>query len=167
MSKKGTKQLQRRLLNETSKHREQELLKDRYKSVAEAAQEEAERYKTRFREFGSNVETIETEGLVQCLKWEISPQAWGNYIISREGLSDDGVIKAHREALKSIVQGLMDGNMVQFIDKTDGELGPLGGCTYAVKLYVVPWEQMPHRKTIELSQYFGDDPLKQEAQNAT
>ena len=157
--KKGYKRLQKRLLNETYKHREQELLKNRYKAVADKAQEEAEYYKDRFRKFGSNVETVEPTGKpVECLKWTLDMQQWGNYVAAMRPIEDEAIQYAHQMALEGLVKGLMEHNIVQFIDKV-GQ-GPFDGNTYAVKLYVVPWEQMPHKRTIELSQYIGDDPLK-------
>lgn len=148
--KKGYKRLQKRLLNETYKHREQELLKNRYKAVADEAQEEAEKYKERFRKFGSNVETEETTGNVVCLKWEVEQIPYGTYGITCEPLKSESIPIVRKELLERIAQGLMDQNIVQFIDHTDSS--PFGRCTYAVKLYVVPWEQMPHKRTVELRQ---------------
>ena len=150
--KKGYKQLQRRLLNETYKRLEQQMLKLQYKEVADAAQEEAEKYKERFRKFGSNVETVDTGGGVECLKWEVEPQQWGSYVATLGKLSDESVKEAHRTAVEKIVQGLMERNVIQFVDKTENAYGPFVSCIYAAKLYVVPWEQMPHKRTMELYQ---------------
>ena len=148
--KKGYKRLQRRLLNETYKRIEQEQLKNQYKAVAINAEEEAEYYKDRFRKFGSNVETVEPTGkLVECLKWTVEQQPWGQYAKTDKPGSDDWIAYVHKWLTERLVKGLMDRNIVQFIDSEEGPFGSV----YAVKLYVVPWEQMPHARTIELQQY--------------
>ena len=139
----------RTLRRDFRKWKEQELLHRRYKAVAIAAQEEAEKYKERFRKFGSNVETIEEDGAVKCLKFTVEQQPWGTYAESVHTLKEDDIAYVRRELLDCIVQGLMNHNIVQFLEHDNG---PIGGRTYAAKLFVVPWEQMPHKRTIEIMQ---------------
>ncbi|MCR5566010.1 MAG: hypothetical protein K6F61_04100 [Clostridiales bacterium] len=152
--KKGYKRLQRRLLNETFKRIEAEK-KARYEKIcADNALEEAEYYRERFRKFGSNVKTADTEGKVICLKWELTPERWGNYAT----VCDVTNITPEMEELivsrlsRQLTEGIVKRNLAQIIRHSPEDpfnmFGALG-----IKLYIVPWEQMPHENRIEMRQF--------------
>lgn len=150
MKKRSYKREQNRLYREIKRRIAAEARIDK-------AEEEAKYYKNRFREFGSNVETIEPgSGTLQMLKWQLKAEAWGQYI-----RLDDRIVEAHdketiqkimsEEIVRKIAEGLIERNLVQFLIKDPVVSDPLNRYgTYAAKLYVVPWEQVPHRKIIEV-----------------
>ena len=122
------------------------------------AEDKAEYYKNRFKQFGNNVKTVEPDSgkLVVCEKWEIKPQDYGHYacITDLSEVQEEMIIK---ELAQSIAKSLLENDLVQFISNrnclADGPIKP--GGTVAAKLYVVPWEMMPHdrRNKIELFKY--------------
>lgn len=120
------------------------------------AEEKAKFYEDRFRRFGSNVETVDT-GSGECVvteKWTIEQQPWGKYVTCREDISDEELEKLKEFLVDGIARGLIEKNLVQFISKERNDHFPIAEFkTLAAKLYVVPWEQMPHAKTLELEKF--------------
>lgn len=150
MKKKGYKQMQKRLLRETKAR----LLAQADNSYNKMMKEF---YEKRFRKFGTNVETIEDRNIIECLKWEITPEQWGNYAVRNWDdmlTNDDAYVKIKKILIDQIAEGLIDKNIVQFIVKEGSMIsGPFGMPTVGAKLYLVPWEQMPHKRTIEMRQF--------------
>jgi hypothetical protein len=135
--------------------------KDELESVKrdlDDAKSKAEYYKKRFREFGTNVETVDEGGdCIKVMKWTVKPQTWGTYItfmdngeMSREELEQ--LFRA--KLLNKIAEFLVENEIVKYITRLPGEsFDPLAFGTAGAKLYVIPWDQMPHKRTIELTQY--------------
>lgn len=125
--------------------------RDRYK-------EKTEYYEKRFREFGKNVETIEPDDLcIKQLKWEIRPEQFGDYamIMKHFDQSVEEMGKALREkVVRGMAEAMIENNLVQFIENFSDEDDPFSLMgTIGAKMYVIPWEQMPHKRTIEIRQY--------------
>lgn len=125
--------------------------RDRYK-------EKAEYYEKRFREFGKNVETIDPgDRYIKQLKWEIRPELFGNYamVVNHPDVSAEEMVKAKREKIvRGMAEAMIENNLVQFIEKVSENDDPFSLMgTIGAKLYVIPWEQMPHKRTIEIKQY--------------
>jgi len=107
-------------------------------------------YKERLSKIGKNMKTVEpVSGYVRCIKWELDPKQYGEYIVS-DGLEDPERVKLIKKKIaEGIARGLMENEIAQFIVRdlhscdpaTDIGFGTVGG-----KLYVIPWEQMPHDK---------------------
>lgn len=110
---------------------------------------ELERMKDRLRELGKNTETIDGGPGITCIKREITPIPYGDYsYVAREFNYE----YFKNELVRQIAAGLLEENMVQIIHKTPGQLdGPLDMPVMAVKLYVVPWEQMAIPKRIYIN----------------
>lgn len=120
------------------------------------AEEKAKFYEDRFRRFGSNVETVDPGSgkLVVMEKWTIEQQPWGKYAICREDISDEELEKLKESIVEGLVRGLIEKNLVQFILKERNTVFPIAEFkTLGAKLYVVPWEQMPHERTLELERF--------------
>ena len=118
----------------------------------EMAEDKAEAYRKRFEEFGTNVETIEDINGVKMLKWTMMPRPWGAYAAYSQDMpiNKDEIKKtlAYR-----IANGLIENNVVQFIDKPADPEDPIGNVsTLGAKLYVIPWDKVPHSRTLELRQ---------------
>ena len=152
------------MLNRTGRLIKQAILKSEEERKDEhlkrvQAETERDRYKERFRRFGTNVVTIEPDNgkALRMVKWEINPETYGNYMTLMEPdllMQSEIQRRIQEELVRSIVKGLMEANMVQFISKGRNEFDPIQRfCTVAAKLYVVPWEQVPHKRRIELMQY--------------
>ena len=129
-------------------------------AIVSDSKREAEYYKKRFREFGSNVETIDPTNncYITQVKWETKPEPWGHYIVFNKGLLDypdkDKVFKEMKDRIVyEIARGLLENNLVQIIIHTPKDGPMFNESTIGAKLYVVPWEQMPHKRTVELRQY--------------
>lgn len=155
MKKKTYKAIQNRYYNELKKRIIAEGKIEQYRITAEDCKDETERYRKRFREFGMNVETIDPEPgcIVKQLKWEIEPQLWGEYVVlMSDTMTDDLIIEQVKERIvSSITKGLIEQNLVQFIKKEKCDFAMLKDQgTFGAKLFVVPWEQMPHKRKIEL-----------------
>ena len=123
----------------------------------DSAVETAEYYKERFRNFGNNVKTIgEGKGysLVQE-EWTLEPEPYGTYAQYVDIIDGGGEFREFvvRNLTEKIAKGLIENNLVQIIEKSGGVFGTP---TLAVKLFVVPWEQIPHKKTIALRRYVED-----------
>ena len=153
MSKRGYKKIKDKLYREIKRRIQAE-------ARIEPAEAKAAFYEKRFREFGSNVETVDPgEGKAVVMeKWELHPQAWGkwakfdNAIINLD--NEEAIFQQIKEEImRKIVGGLIEQNLVQIIrhDPDDSPLNRYG--TYAAKLYIVPWEEMPHKRTLELKRY--------------
>jgi len=167
MTRKGYKQIRNALYREIKQRLVAEHRITSAEAEAERAKEEAEYYKKRFRDFGSNVETVEPDNgkIVQMLKWELKPQAWGHYVVVDDVLIENNNMRTVQRILadkviEGLAKGLIERNLVQFITKGPESYNPLNRHgTYAAKLYVVPWEQMPHGKILELKHY-SDEVIK-------
>ena len=151
MKKRTYKQMQNRLYREIH----QRMLAE--EQIA-PEKESAEYYKKRFMAFGSNVETVEGKGYIDMLKWEVQPEPWGHYARVDESFFQMGMEEAFRglkgDLVRHLVDQLLENNLVQFYTRgydVKDIMYPMG--TIGAKLYVIPWEQMPHRRTLELKQY--------------
>ena len=112
-------------------------------------EKELERMKDRLRELGKNTETIDGGQEIRCIKREITPIPYGQYTV---GNAPYAYIR--NEMAHQIAMGLLEENMVQIIQKTPGVYdGPLDMPTMAVKIYVVPWEQMAVPKRIYIKPF--------------
>jgi hypothetical protein len=125
---------------------------------AARAEELADYYEKRFLAFGSNVETVsEDTDAVKVLAWNLEPQVWGQYCAINPMLEMTGDIyeKTKTRLVESIVRGLLEKNLVQFIVKNPYEsFGSFSVySTVGAKMYVVPWEQTPHEKTLRVEQF--------------
>ena len=105
--------------------------------------------KERFRQAGSEVETMEDVPQIPVITAEINPQQYGMYSVVDKKVLEEQTFrnKIQRELITKMVQGLMDGEIVQFIVK-ENTWDPMmyGTYTYAAKLFVVPWEQLARKK---------------------
>lgn len=120
------------------------------KADLQMKEQELERMKDRFRELGKNTETIDGGAGVTCIKREITPIPYGDYSYVAGEFNYEYF---KNELVHQIAAGLLEENMVQIIHKRPGRLdGPLDMPVMAVKLYVVPWEQMAIPKRIYINQ---------------
>jgi len=141
MKKKSYKKLKNRLYRAIEKS-------EREEQRAEEAEAKAKYYEKRFLTLGSNIEIKDTGHCLVELTWQIKPEEWGNYAVITGGEIDE---KIKEKVAQTLAEGLIENNLVRFITREPGVEDVLGIC--AVKLCVVPWEQMPHKRTIELKQY--------------
>ena len=75
--------------------------------------------------------TIETE--------EIRPEQYGNYALMVDELDDEILDQCKEKLVESLVKGLMDNNVVQFIER-NSRPDPLSMySTVAAKINVIPW----------------------------
>ena len=163
MKKKTYKAIMNRLYRETKARMIAEGKIALAEDKANRSEEKAERFRRRFRNLGNNVKTTDPgDGkYVRMMKWEIKPEPWGEYMVfTREMFQNMTTDELYRYCInklaRQITEGLLQEEMIQFIvhdpDAFNGnETGIL-----AAKLYVVPWEQMPHKKTIVIKQYVDD-----------
>lgn len=115
----------------------------------ELLEEQYNKLKERFRHAGSEVETLEDVPQIPVITAEINPQQYGLYSVVVKRMLEDQSFRdmIQRELITRMVQGLMDGDIVQFIVKENTwDPAMLGTYTYAAKLYVVPWEQLVRKK---------------------
>ena len=96
----------------------------------------------RFTRLGTQIESLDSGGLIQMI--EIKPIPFGQYAI----LSDDFIAKELPDVIKSqivnnMVSQLLEQGYVQFL--TGSRLDEV---TLGAKIYVVPWEQMARRRTV-------------------
>lgn len=121
------------------------------------AETQAEYYKDRFQRMGSNVETVDPEPgcPVKVEKWEVRPRAWGTFLIMNPSEHPDLAIKFAKESLvREIARSLIENDLVQFIvHEFEDDDDPLndGRGTVGAKLYIVPWEQMPFSRRIQIA----------------
>lgn len=153
MKKKTYKQMQNRYLRtlKRAKIAEGQSVLDRM--AKESAEETANYYEKRFRAFGSNVETDEN-AKGYCLvkeKWELNPQTWGNYALLCDNVTEEQKEAVIQRLTQSIVDGLVKNNLLQIVEREG--CGPFEHNTVAVKLYVIPWEQIPHKRTMAVYRY--------------
>lgn len=164
MKKKTYKAMKNRLYCE---HKAWVIEKEKRQSAEDriqAMEEMAKKYQQRFRQIGSNVETIDPgDSAVKMLKWTIQTQQWGNYIVFDSALIDqmeEGALekKLKEELVRRIAEALLENDIVQYIIR-EPDLIPINAYgTFGGKLYVVPWEYMANRsKTIELMQKAEDE----------
>ena len=119
-------------------------------------EKEVEYYKKRFRDLGSITETEDefTGGrlVVEKFTADIIPFGGYCYIEDRDRYNGGDEI-AQQHLVRNMVEALIEKNLVQFIYQRD----PFNGVVkIGAKLFVVPWDQTPHRKTIELLQLVND-----------
>lgn len=123
---------------------------------------EADRYRKRLVNIGSNMEVVtpKDDGPITEVKWTADIQAWGHYIrfdhnyIYNSPDRDEMFLKMKKTLAEKLAAGLIEENLVQFIVKDPETGSPFSReGTLGVKLFVVPWEQMPHKRTIEIRQY--------------
>ncbi len=155
MKKKTYKRMQTRLLRETKKYLSEHVMRLDAESKIDEAEQKASYYKKRIRKIGENMETVNVRPgkAVAMVKWEISPEIYGTYKrIDRIDLLSEETIK--KELAMRIAEGLLDQELIQFICKETEPYDPLGRfATIGAKVYVVPWELMPHQRSMELMQY--------------
>lgn len=164
MKKKTYKRMKNRLYREIVKSQHLQ-----YR--AEIAEEKAEKYQERFHKIGSNIETIELEpgNQVVMLKWELKPEVWGDYLkfgtclIEKHNEKEiEQILK--KEIIHNIAEGLIDNDIIQIIIREPSIIDPLDRYgTYGAKLYVVPWEQMGVKKTIEFRKLMGEGQISEQA----
>ncbi len=113
--------------------------------------QEIEALKKRFRRLGSQIRTIEeTESSslrVVTTKIDIEPLQFGDYIALKNGTAEDWKDEILEEAKSRLAEqlatALMENNMIQFIVRDQSEFSPLDQfTTVAVRVNIVPWEQM-------------------------
>lgn len=161
MKKKTYKAMQRRYLRVL---RQNVALRLDNKILAEEKEEAEERYnrlKKRFMEFGRNVETVDPESGRNLVaeKWEMHAESLGNSLMfstRKDDLTQADYLalidQYKAELIKGIVNVLMEDQLVQFYTKEE-DYPLFGGTILGAKIYVVPWEQVPHRRTVELRRY--------------
>ena len=156
MKKRTYKQLQNRLLRETKKRLEAQFARIDAERDRKNAEERATYYKRRIQEIGKNMETIDTEngGGVVTLKWEIKPEPIGAYLLTNKFYTEDvsEIVRKLKDTIaKRMADMILENDLVQLFTKEGCDYDPLESAgTIAGKLYVVPWEQMPHKRTLEL-----------------
>ena len=150
MSKKNNKRLRREL----AKANANLALMQAEKSKAE---DEAAYYKKRFRDLGSNVKTMDESpsgGRLVVQSWTVDVIPYGGYCYITDGDRYDGGDEfAAHNIVSQIAEALIKKNLVQFIYQRDpiNRLVSIGA-----KLFVVPWEQTPHQRTMEIKQFVDD-----------
>lgn len=105
--------------------------------------------KERFRRAGSELETLDASPQIPVVTAEIEPQAYGIYKDADAWVltEKDAFKSLKRELLTRMVDGLMDGNIVQFIAKKNLDYPFYSDMyTFAAKMYVIPWEQMVRKR---------------------
>lgn len=121
--------------------------------------QEIEALKKRFRRLGSQIRTIEeTESSslrVVTTKIDIEPLQFGDYIALKNGTAEDWKDEILEEAKSRLAEqlatALMENNMLQFIVRDQSEFSPLDQfTTVAVRVNIVPWEQMAVGKEISI-----------------
>ena len=164
MRKKGYKKMQRRLLRETAAHQKERRRRIAAETDLYISTREKEEIENRIRKIGMNMETINESvpGAVVMIRREIQPETVGNYRNFFEGSfrEREWLIE---EMAHALAKGIIEMNLAQIITRGKSEIGgpmeELG--TIAVKMFVVPWEQMAkaHSKIEirELVNKFGRD----------
>ena len=118
--------------------------------AAAEARSTAEFYKRRFRAFGSNVKTVhDISPDLKCIEWSLKPVQYGNFAVIGNAEQMEHELK--RELVERLTEGLIENNLVQVISRTP-DSDPFFPGTYAVKLFVVPWECVPHQREVRLKQ---------------
>lgn len=106
-------------------------------SEAEEARRYAKEFSDRLFRLGScDYEQAE----ITCV--DVKPQPWGQYMVLNpyaEPITDDQLREIKYRLTESIVKGLIDKGLVQFIVK-GGDI-PFEPQTIGAKLFVVPWEE--------------------------
>lgn len=143
--KRKTAKVIKRAKQEVEKARQAAAL---LKVEKEAAEEKAEYYKKRFREFGSNVETVKTDGIM-CNEWTVEVKPYGAYVAMAPETTGADDVYALSMLAEKITNGLLENNIIQIIRHDETPFSPR---TVGAKLFVVPWDQMPHTRTIKISQ---------------
>ena len=160
MKKKTYKAMQRRYLRVLKQKEELRLDNEILAEEKEEAEERYNRLKKRFMEFGRNVITeYPGSGNIVTEKWEMHAESLGNGLMfstRKDDLTQEDFLalidQYKAELIMGIVNVLMEDQLVQFYTKE--EAYPLfGGTILGAKIYVVPWEQVPHRRTVELRRY--------------
>ena len=155
MKRKTYKRLINRINRETFMREMSEKLANQL--IPKAAK--AEFYKKRFQDFGTNVETTEPGSgkFVVCEKWSLRWEPYGVYKKFPGTINEEDVEQIKKELAEKIAGALIENNLIQFFVKEADDFGPLTEfATIGAKLFVVPWEQMPHKRTIELKKYVDD-----------
>lgn len=164
---KTYKWMQRRILQETKKrlfaegkfnlehHSAERARRDR-----DEANARADRIINRFRKFGTNVKTIDgNHGPIVQLTYSIKPDIYGKRIMFGPDTSEayeDGIDFEEQmleNVTKELVKTLIDENIVKFYAMPsyyNDHLTDQG--MYGVKLYVIPWDQMPSKNIFEMRQ---------------
>ena len=119
---------------------------------------ELDEYKARFRRAGSAEYDYFAAQQIKEYTAEIKGIPWGTWCALCEGADDDDVYTAKLRIAESIVMGLIERDLLQFIVKEPGQVDrdPLNTMmTVGAKVYVVPWEQMT-TKTISVRKRESD-----------
>lgn len=159
MKKKKYQRMKNRLYNAIRDATYYRISRDDERREKEEYKEKAERFGKRIREIGANMKTVDPGSgkMVQMVKWELDPKEFGAYMRTIHDIHDPANLERFSEELiRGLVKGLMQEELVQMIIREPDFKNPdpldIYG-TIGAKIYVVPWEQMPHRRTIELKQY--------------
>lgn len=155
MKKKTYKSMQNRYLRTLKRAIVAEARMQGAEYAKEKAEETAEYYEGRFREFGSNVKTFGEGNGISCVEeeWKIESVQYGTYAATERNIDpeyEDYIIGA---LTNKIAKGLVERNLVQVIKNRDG--GPFDSAI-GVKLFVVPWERMPHEHTTTIRRFLRD-----------
>lgn len=161
MKKKGYKFMQRRLLRAELRYRSEHEKRILAEGRIQLAEEKAEKLRNRIRSIGQNMETIDKDiNEVRCIEWTLNPQAWGQYValtpnmdvIPQEAMED---VKA--ELAMAIVEGAEKNGLIQYVTRGGSLSDPLDqAVSIGAKIYIVPWEQMPHRRSIKLRELVNE-----------
>ena len=160
MKKRSYKRMKNRLYREIKARITEEGRRISAEGKIAEAQETAEYYKGRFRKFGTNVDTIDLKSgnYIAELKWELTPESLNKYMwVSmeewKEKIPEYAVTEHMKDLAVQIAEALIENNLVQFSSRDPEDYFPLANkAALGAKLYVVPWEQMPHKRTMELRQ---------------
>lgn len=146
MKKKGYKQMQRRLLNETLRRMTAETNREWAERDAMVARMQEAETMRRLRSIGTNMETVDEDvpGALKILRREIKPERVGTWAVVNPLLMDENMENFMREMAQDIAEQIVENSLAQLTVKEAGEIGgPLQEHTTAVmKVFVVPWEQM-------------------------
>ena len=157
MKKRTYKRMQNRLYREILRRMTAENALETAENALETAKQKAAYYKKRFIEFGKNVDTQDMDKgrYISMLKWELKPEPYGQYACVHKAFIDENgeVLNGLKGSIiRTLVEGIIENDLAQIIVKDEEDpLYPFR--TVAAKVYIVPWEQMPHKRTIELKEY--------------
>ena len=116
-----------------------------------AAELEIAFYRKRFKKLGSMLDTIDEaiSNRLAVVRLELEPIPFGHYAVVEKNMYTDDefadIVK--RQLIGKISEALMAKNLVQIIARDD-IFNP--SWTVSAKLFVVPWEQAPNAKTMEM-----------------
>ena len=132
-------------LKDTIKELEDELVIERQRR--EYAESESKSLRARLRRLGRDekLKCVESK-MIPCMETEIDVELrpFGTYLITTLEAFDN--IEIHEDLMKkvteSLANGLIQNNLVRFVEHRQNDGDPLSQPTIAVKAYVVPWDSI-------------------------